>query len=95
MEGLFVMAHFIAPIMPDTANKIVDYFDKFLYRSVDEFEFTDVPIRWAEFPSGYPIYKRDTILFSMLDQKAEELRTARNIAKKNAAAAKKHVVAIK
>lgn len=74
LEGLFVMGHLLKPLIPSVSQTlIVDYFEK---------EFVPIEdLTWSNLKPGTVIEKKKTILFTILDKDAYEIRKKKNIAK--------------
>ena len=75
LESLFIMGHFLLPIMPETATKIVcDFFGK----SFIPFS----QLNWNNLTPLTVLDKKDTILFRTLDTSAYDVRKQKMITKK-------------
>lgn len=67
MEGIFIVSHFLNPIIPMTSKKIINE-----YFSSDIKLFSE--LSWNNFDDEFTIEKNNTILFQMLDKNAYEIR---------------------
>jgi methionyl-tRNA synthetase len=67
MEGIFIISHFLNPIVPNTSEKIiVEYF------GLNIKLFSE--LTWNNFQDDFRIEKKNTILYQMIDKKAYEIR---------------------
>ena len=75
LESLYIISHFLSPIMPVISDSIVNnYFDesyKFIYQ-----------LSWSNLTHNSMLEKKNTILFTILDKSAYETRKKKMISKK-------------
>jgi len=75
LESLYIIGHFLYPIMPDVTDSIVN---KYL-----DCSYTTIPkLSWENLVNNTILEKKNTILFTILDKSAYETRKQRMISKK-------------
>jgi methionyl-tRNA synthetase len=82
IEGLYIIAHFLVPIMPNTASKIAGYLGTQLNGNISE-------LNWSAFNPGFVIPNGNTLLFEMLNKESAEARKLTNMKKKTVSDQKK------
>ena len=76
LEGLFVISHFLNPIIPSIADRLIlDYFNFEGYKTLSN-------LGWSNLQTSQEIPKKDTILFKIIDSEAYQGRKQKIIAKK-------------
>jgi len=76
LESLFIMGHFLYPIIPLIADRLIlDFFQAEHYQILNS-------LGWSNFKPLQKIEKKNTILFTIIDAEAYEGRKQRIIAKK-------------
>jgi len=76
LESLFIMGHFLYPIIPSIADRIVlEFFQRNEYKTLNT-------LSWSNLCCDTKLEKKDTILFTILDKNAYDGRKQKIIAKK-------------
>ena len=73
-ESMYIVAHFLYPIIPDTSAKLLALMDE-PHRHLPD-------LAWGVLEPGKEIRKQDTKLFAILDTDAAAKRKNKNIEKK-------------
>ena len=72
-ESMYIISHFIHPIIPESSEKMLKYMDE-TFVTIDD-------LGWGMLIASKQVKKQDTKLFAILDTAAAEQRKKKNVEK--------------